>query len=100
MRCKDGNAELGQKIPWVLLRAGLRIPLMTGYVDGGRQGGTVLRRGMRFDEQVGEFVMDEEQLKPDEEENEPDNMRKYVCPDQEIMVDPRILVPSRILGWL
>ena len=43
--------------------------MMTG------SGGTVLRRGMRFDEQVGEFVMDEEQLKPDEEENEPDNVR-------------------------
>ena len=59
----------------ILIRAGLRVPLLTGYVDDGRQGGTTLRRGMRFDEEVGEFVFDEEQLKSDNEENEPDNIR-------------------------
>ena len=46
----------------ILIRAGLRVPLLTGYVDDGRQGGTTLRMGMRFDERVGEFVFDEEQL--------------------------------------
>ena len=30
----------------ILLKAGLRIPLLGGYVDDGRQGSTVLRRGM------------------------------------------------------
>ena len=35
----------------ILLQAGLRLPLMTGYVDDGRQGSTVLRRGMRFNEE-------------------------------------------------
>ena len=45
----------------ILLKAGLRIPLMKGYVDDGRQGGTVLRKGMMFDERVGEFRMNEEQ---------------------------------------
>jgi hypothetical protein len=64
-----------RKYHGILLRAGLRIPLITGYVDDGRQGGTVLRRGMRFCEHAGEFVMDDEQLKQDEEENEPDNVR-------------------------
>ena len=34
-----------------------------------------MRMGMRFDERVGEFVFDEEQLQRDKEENEPDNVR-------------------------
>ena len=59
----------------ILITAGLRIPLLTGYVDDGRQGGTTLRKGMRFDQILGEFVMDDEQLERDIEENEPDNMR-------------------------
>ena len=63
-----------RKYHGILLRAGLRIPLLTGYVDDGRQGGTVLRRGMRFCERDGQFVMSDEQLKQDEEKNEPDNV--------------------------
>ena len=34
----------------ILLKAGLKIPLMAGYVDDGRQGSTVLRKGMIFNE--------------------------------------------------
>ena len=37
----------------ILIKAGLRVPLLTGYVDDGRQGGTTLRLGMRFDERGG-----------------------------------------------
>ena len=59
----------------ILLRAGLRLPLMTGYVDDGRQGSTVLRKGMIFNEEKGEFMMDTEQYKLDKENDEPDNIR-------------------------
>ena len=38
----------------ILLKAGLRIPLLGGYVDDGRQGTTVLRKGMYFNEERGE----------------------------------------------
>ena len=31
----------------ILIRAGLRLPMLKGYVDDGRQGSTVLRRGMK-----------------------------------------------------
>ena len=47
------------KYKGILIRARLKIPLMTGYVDDGRQGGTTLRKGMMFDESVGEFVMNQ-----------------------------------------
>ena len=59
----------------ILLKAGLRVTLMKGYVDDGRLGGTVLRKGMIFDESLGEFRMDEEQYSKDMEENQPDNVR-------------------------
>jgi hypothetical protein len=59
----------------ILLKAGLRIPLLGGYVDDGRQGSTVLRRGMLFDHNKKEFVYSEEQRRIDEMENEPDNRR-------------------------
>jgi Cft2 family RNA processing exonuclease len=58
----------------ILLKAGLKIPLMTGYVNDGRQGSTVLRKGMRFDEGKGEFAMDVEQFELDAASDEPDNM--------------------------
>ena len=64
-----------EKYKGILIRAGLRVPLLTGYVDDGRQGGTTLRRGMMFDSEMGEFVFDLEQMKRDEDENEPDNIR-------------------------
>ena len=64
-----------RKYEGILLRAGLRVPLMTGYVVGGRQGSTVLRKGMMFDDQLGEFVMNEEQYERDVEEDAPDNIR-------------------------
>jgi hypothetical protein len=58
----------------ILLRAGLKVPLLKGYVDDGRQGSTMLRKGMRFDEEVGEFVMDVELYK------KADNIRmKRIC---------------------
>ena len=59
----------------ILLKAGLRIPLLSGYVDDGRQGSTVLRRGSVFDSANGVFVMDDEQRLLDEEADEPDNVR-------------------------
>ena len=37
----------------ILLRAGLKVPLLKGYMDDGRQGSTMLRKGMRFDDKVG-----------------------------------------------
>jgi hypothetical protein len=37
----------------ILITAGLRIPLLTGCVDDGRQVGTTLRKGMRFDQILG-----------------------------------------------
>ena len=53
---------------------------MTGYVDDGRQGSTVLRKGMIFNEEVGEFVMDAEQYALDIENDEPDNIRmERIC---------------------
>ena len=59
----------------ILLRAGLRLPLLKGYVDDGRQGSTVLRRGMVFDCEEGKFVFCEDHLEMDERENLPDNTR-------------------------
>ena len=59
----------------ILLHAGLKLPLLSGYVDDGRQGSTVLRRGTRFDEIQKRFIFDEEQLRNDNAENVPDNVR-------------------------
>ena len=59
----------------ILLQAGLRLPLLSGYVDDGRQGSTVLRRGAIFDEEKKIFIHSDEQLREDNEKNEPDNMR-------------------------
>ena len=55
----------------ILLQAGLRLALLRGYVDDGRQGSTVLRRGMKFDTEKTEFTFSEQQLKTDNEENLP-----------------------------
>ena len=44
-------------------------------MDDGRQGSTVLRKGMKFDLEKRIFVFCEEQKKRDEEENAPDNVR-------------------------
>ena len=59
----------------ILLHAGLRLPLLSGYVDDGRQGSTVLRKGMRFCQEENKFVFDPRQLEEDEEEDLPDNVR-------------------------
>ena len=59
----------------ILPRSGLRVPLLTGYVDDGHQGGTTLRKGMKFDNAANKFVMDEEQLRDDVVRDEPDNVR-------------------------
>ena len=59
----------------ILLQAGLRLALLRGYVDDGRQGSTVLRKGMKFDTEKEEFIFSEEQLKIDKEEDLPDNVR-------------------------
>jgi hypothetical protein len=57
----------------ILIQAGLRIPLMTGYVDDGRQGSTTLRRGMKFDTEKRMFAYSKEQERIDEDD--PDNVR-------------------------
>ena len=62
-------------VAFYLLKAGLRLPLFGGYVDDGRQGSTVLRKGMVFDEETREFKFSEEQRIKDEEMQEPDNKR-------------------------
>ena len=59
----------------ILQQAGLRLPLLSGYVDDGRQGSTVLRKGAKFDKDKKVFVIDDEQLKKDLENEEPDNVR-------------------------
>ena len=59
----------------ILLKAGLRVLLLRGYVDDGCQGSTVLRRGMKFDQERSEFIFSEDQLEIDERENLPDNIR-------------------------
>ena len=59
----------------ILTKAGLKIPLMKGYVDDGRQGSTVLRKGMMFNVNLGEFRMDKDQYVRDMDENLPDNVR-------------------------
>ena len=64
-----------RKYSMILLKAGLRLPLLKGYVDDGRQGSTTLRLGMVFNESKMEFVMDAEQYKVDIEKKEPTNIR-------------------------
>jgi hypothetical protein len=64
-----------RKYTMILLKAGLRVLLLRGYVDDGRQGSTVLRRGMKFDQERSEFIFSEDQLEIDEKENLPDNIR-------------------------
>ena len=59
----------------ILLKAVLRIPLLGGYVDDGRQGSTVLRRGMLFDVTRKEFIYSEEQKMIDDAEFEPHSKR-------------------------
>ena len=59
----------------ILTKAGLKIPLMKGDVDDGRQGSKVLRKGMMFDVNLGEFRMDNNQYVRDVEENLPDNVK-------------------------
>jgi hypothetical protein len=59
----------------ILIKAGLRLPLFGGYVDDGRQGSTVLRKGMIFCEEQKEFIFSEDQKEIDDRQNEPDNVR-------------------------
>ena len=49
----------------ILIKAGLRLPLFGGYVDDGRQGSTVLRKGMMFCEEQKEFIYSEDQKEKD-----------------------------------
>ena len=46
-----------RKYNTILLHAGLGVPLLRGYVDDGRQGSTVLRRGMVFDIKRNVFII-------------------------------------------
>ena len=59
----------------ILFKAGLKVPLLTGYVDDGRQGGTTLRKGMAFDVESKQFAWSKEQHEIDLEENLPNNIR-------------------------
>ena len=65
--CSVNSKKWAREYTGILLQAGLRIPLLGGYVDNGRQGSTTLRRGMVFDEKRKEFVFDEEQKRIDDE---------------------------------
>jgi hypothetical protein len=59
----------------ILLRSGLRLTDMSGYVDDGRQSGTTLRRGMKFDRDEKVFKFSQEAMDEDDEKDEPSNVR-------------------------
>ena len=66
----------------ILLKSGLRLTDLSGYVDDGRHMGTTLRRGMRYDKTRKMFIQDEDSRKVDDEMNEPNNVRMArVCRD-------------------
>ena len=54
----------------ILKKAGLVVTLLKVYVDDGRQATTLLRKGMRFEEETEEFVWNEEAEKEDLERKE------------------------------
>ena len=54
----------------ILKKAGLVVTLLKVYVDDGRQATTLLRRGMRFEEETEEFVWSEEVEREDLERKE------------------------------
>ena len=75
----------------ILLKADLMIPLMNGYVDDGRQGSTVLRKGMIFNNEMGEFMMDDQQYDLDVAQDEPDNVRMArICLPAMNLVNPNL----------
>ena len=45
--------------------------MVSGHVDEGRQGSTVLRKGMIFNKEMGEFMMDDQQYDLDGAQDEP-----------------------------
>lgn len=55
----------------ILLRSGLRLPLLTSFVDDGRQGSTALRLGMVYSREERKFIVDMKQEKIDRERREP-----------------------------
>ena len=66
----------------ILLRSGLRLTLLAGYVDDGRQAGTTLRRGMRYSKEEDAFVFSKRWKDEDDELNEEGNVRMArVCKD-------------------
>ena len=75
----------------ILLKAGLRIPLLGGYVDDGWQGSTVLRRGMLFDVTRKEFIYSEEQKMIDDAEDAPHSRRMArICLPAMNSLNPRM----------
>ena len=47
----------------ILLKSGLRLTDLSGYVDDGRHMGTTLRRGMRYDKTRKMFIQDADSRK-------------------------------------
>ena len=66
----------------ILLKSGLRLTLLAGYVDDGRQSGTTLRKGMRFVKEKDAFVYDKKWKDEDDALGEESNVRmSRVCRD-------------------
>ena len=66
----------------ILLRSGLRLTLLAGYVDDGRQSGTTLRRGMRYSTETKKFEYSRDAKEDDDRRNESSNERMArVCKD-------------------
>lgn len=66
----------------ILLRSGLRLTLLAGYVDDGRHSGTTLRRGMRYVKEKDAFVFSKEWKDEDDALGETSNVRMArVCKD-------------------
>ena len=59
----------------ILLKSGIRLTDLSGYVDDGRQAGTTLRRGMRYDKNEKMFKFSKEALEDDDRRMEPNNVR-------------------------
>ena len=66
----------------ILLRSGLRLTMLAGYVDDGRQSGTTLRRGMHYCKEEKIFVFSQKVKEEDDALDEKSNVRMArVCRD-------------------
>ena len=64
----------------MLVKSGLRVDALRGYVDDGRQFSDMMRRGTRFNAERGQFTWREDWERIDEDEDLPDEVRmSLVC---------------------